>query len=64
MIYYTSEYLLKHDVNNIINKNTSKLQLQYVICRAVDLLNAKYRRAIKSINDHIAYIRNNEEIFD
>ena len=51
--------LLKQDINNIINKNINKLQLLYI-----ELFNSSHKQDIKSINNKINYIRNNEEIFD
>ncbi len=50
------EYI-KYDINNIINNNTNTLQLLYI-----DLFNAKHDCYIKSINEQINYIRNNDEI--
>ena len=51
--------ITKEDINNIIAKNTKKLQSLYI-----DVFNAKHEQDIKSISNQINYIRNNEEIFD
>jgi transcription elongation factor Elf1 len=51
--------LLEQDINNIINKNTSKLQMLYI-----DLFNSECKRDIASINNQINYIRNNVEVLD
>jgi hypothetical protein len=50
------EYI-EYDINNIISKNTNKLQVLYI-----DLFNAKHEYYKQSINEQINHIRNNDEI--